>query len=220
MRDEENMFINNNFGRLENVVKRGDIVLCDLGFGEGSEQSGIRPCVVIQNDKGNRYSTTLIVAAITSSSSKAKMPTHIEIDEKCGLDKASVILCEQIRTIDKNRVKKFIGSVNRDVREKIDKALMVSVEVFKNGELAVKEQAVKVKSIEETLISIYDICNDKDTIEKIIFTYKLEYQLLENMCKKYRLYMKYYYNKSEQIESILKEEERNKVLEPKLRVVV
>lgn len=220
MRDEENMFINNNFGRLENVVKRGDIVLCDLGFGEGSEQSGIRPCVVIQNDKGNRYSTTLIVAAITSSSSKAKMPTHIEIDEKCGLDKASVILCEQIRTIDKNRVKKFIGSVNRDVREKIDKALMVSVEVFKNGELAVKEQAVKVKSIEETLISIYDICNDKDTIEKIIFTYKIEYQLLENMCKKYRLYMKYYYNKSEQIESILKEEERNKVLEPKLRVVV
>lgn len=214
------MFINNNFGRLENVVKRGDIVLCDLGFGEGSEQSGIRPCVVIQNDKGNRYSTTLIVAAITSSSSKAKMPTHIEIDEKCGLDKASVILCEQIRTIDKNRVKKFIGSVNRDVREKIDKALMVSVEVFKNGELAVKEQAVKVKSIEETLISIYDICNDKDTIEKIIFTYKIEYQLLENMCKKYRLYMKYYYNKSEQIESILKEEERNKVLEPKLRVVV
>lgn len=215
------MFINNNFGKLENVVKRGDIVLCDLGFGEGSEQSGIRPCVVIQNDKGNRYSTTLIVAAITSSSAKAKIPTHIEIDEKCGLDKASVILCEQIRTIDKNRVKKFIGSVNRDVREKIDKALMVSVEVFKNGELAVKEQAVKVKSIEETLISIYDICNDKDTIEKIIFTYKLEYQLLENMCEKYRLYMKYYYNKSEQIESILKEEEeRNKVLKPKLRVVV
>lgn len=214
------MFINNNFGKLENVVKRGDIVLCDLGFGEGSEQSGIRPCVVIQNDKGNRYSTTLIVAAITSSSAKAKMPTHIEIDEKCGLDKASVILCEQIRTIDKNRVKKFIGSVNREVREKIDKALMVSVEVFKNGELAVKEQAVKVKCIEDTLLNIYNICNDKDTIEKIIFTYKLEYQLLESMCEKYRLYMKYYYNKSEQIELILKEEEDSKVLKQKLRVVV
>lgn len=214
------MFINNNFGKLENIVKRGDIVLCDLGFGEGSEQSGIRPCVVIQNDKGNRYSTTLIVAAITSSSSKAKIPTHIEIDEKCGLDKASVILCEQIRTIDKNRVKKFIGSVNREVREKIDKALMISIEMFKNGELSIKEQAIRVKSIEETLISVYDICKDKDTIEKIMFTYNFEYQLLENLCDKYKLYMKYYYNKSEKIELILNKEENNKVSKPKLRVVV
>ena len=94
------------------VIKRGDMFYADLSPVVGSEQGGIRPVLIIQNDLGNKYSPTVIAAAITSQTNKAKLPTHIEIDsEGCGLKSNSVILAEQIRTIDKSRLKERIGHI-------------------------------------------------------------------------------------------------------------
>lgn len=110
------------------VVKRGDIFYADLSPVVGSEQGGIRPVIIIQNDIGNKYSPTVIVAAITSQINKAKLPTHVEISsEEYGLNKDSVVLLEQIRTLDKKRLKEKIGHMTESDMEKVDKALLVSV---------------------------------------------------------------------------------------------
>lgn len=110
------------------VVKRGDIFYADLSPVVGSEQGGIRPVIIIQNDIGNKYSPTVIVAAITSQINKAKLPTHVEISsEEYGLNKDSVVLLEQIRTLDKKRLKEKIGHMTDSDMEKVDKALLVSV---------------------------------------------------------------------------------------------
>ena len=109
------------------MVKRGDIFYADLSPVVGSEQGGIRPVLIVQNDIGNKYSPTVIVAAITSKINKAKMPTHIEIEgEKHGLAKDSVILDEQIRTIDKRRLKEKIGHLDDALEDLINYALKVS----------------------------------------------------------------------------------------------
>lgn len=110
------------------VIKRGDMFYADLSPVVGSEQGGIRPVLIIQNDVGNKYSPTVIAAAITSQTNKTKIPTHIEIDsQKCGLKSDSVILAEQIRTIDKSRLKEKIGHIeDESVISKINNALGVS----------------------------------------------------------------------------------------------
>lgn len=110
------------------VVKRGDMFYADLSPVVGSEQGGIRPVLIIQNDLGNKYSPTVIAAAITSQTNKTKLPTHIELGEnKCGLKNNSVVLTEQIRTIDKSRLKEKIGHINDNiVMNKINNALGVS----------------------------------------------------------------------------------------------
>lgn len=110
------------------VIKRGDMFYADLSPVVGSEQGGIRPVLIIQNDLGNKYSPTVIAAAITSQKSKNKLPTHIEIDsESSGLKSDSIILTEQIRTIDKSRLKEKIGHINNNnVIDKINDALGVS----------------------------------------------------------------------------------------------
>ena len=108
-------------------VKRGDIYYADLSPVVGSEQGGVRPVLIVQNDVGNKYSPTVIVAAITSRINKAKMPTHIEIKgEDYGLSKDSVILLEQVRTIDKQRLKERMGNLSVADMNKINKALTVS----------------------------------------------------------------------------------------------
>ncbi len=110
------------------TVKRGDIFYADLSPVVGSEQGGIRPVLIIQNDVGNRYSPTIICAAITSQINKAKLPTHIEIDCcKYSLVKDSVVLLEQIRTIDKKRLREKIGHLDIELMKKVDKALLISV---------------------------------------------------------------------------------------------
>ena len=107
------------------VIKRGDMFYADLSPVVGSEQGGIRPVVIIQNDIGNKHSPTVIAAAITSQMGKTKLPTHIQIDSaNCGLKEDSVVLTEQIRTIDKSRLKEKIGHINN--MEKINNALGVS----------------------------------------------------------------------------------------------
>lgn len=109
------------------VVKRGDIFYADLSPVIGSEQGGTRPVLVVQNDVGNKFSPTVIVAAITSQINKAKMPTHIELSASdAGLLKDSVILLEQIRTIDKKRLKEKIGRLDDELIAHVDDALSVS----------------------------------------------------------------------------------------------
>ena len=109
------------------IVKRGDIYYADLSPVVGSEQGGIRPVLVIQNDIGNKYSPTVIAAAITSQINKAKMPTHIELAAKdYGLNKDSVILLEQIRTIDKRRLREKIGRIYDGLMASVNNALSIS----------------------------------------------------------------------------------------------
>jgi mRNA interferase MazF len=109
------------------IIKRGDIFYADLSPVIGSEQGGVRPVLVVQNDIGNKYSPTIIAAAITSQINKAKLPTHIEINaQDYGLQKDSVILLEQIRTIDKKRLREKIGHLDEELMEKVNEALSIS----------------------------------------------------------------------------------------------
>lgn len=108
-------------------IKRGEIYYADLSPVVGSEQGGLRPVLIVQNDVGNKYSPTVIAAAITSQKEKSKLPTHIELDSyNCGLSKDSVVLLEQIRTIDKKRLKEKMGMLDDGFMGKIDTALSVS----------------------------------------------------------------------------------------------
>lgn len=107
-------------------IKRGQIYYADLSPVKGSEQGGLRPVLIIQNDIGNRYSPTVIAAIITSRHTKAKLPTHIWLNAECGLPKESMVECEQVRTIDKGRLKDFMGAVSQEVMSEIDKGLKIS----------------------------------------------------------------------------------------------
>lgn len=110
------------------IVQRGEIYFADLSPVVGSEQGGVRPVLVIQNDIGNRFSPTVIVAAITAQIQKAKLPTHVEIKaDEHGLERDSVILLEQIRTLDKQRLTDKITKLNDEMMEKVDRALGISL---------------------------------------------------------------------------------------------
>ena len=109
------------------VVKRGDIFYADLSPVVGSEQGGVRPVLIVQNDTGNRYSPTVIAAAITSQTGKARLPTHISLAAmSCGLPKDSVVLLEQIRTLDKRRLREHMGRVDETMMKQVDTAIAVS----------------------------------------------------------------------------------------------
>lgn len=113
------------------IIHRGDIYYADLRPVVGSEQGGPRPVLIIQNDVGNRHSPTVICAAITSKMNKAKLPTHVELDaRKYDLVKDSVILLEQLRTIDKQRLKDKVCRLDREVLKKVDRALEISLELY------------------------------------------------------------------------------------------
>ncbi len=112
---------------MDTTVKRGDIFYADLSPVVGSEQGGVRPVLIVQNDTGNRHSPTVIAAAITSQTGKVKLPTHIEVSAaSCGLPKDSVILLEQVRTLDKRRLRERTGRADRDVMDRVDAAIAVS----------------------------------------------------------------------------------------------
>ncbi len=117
-------------------VKRGEIYYADLSPVVGSEQGGIRPVLIVQNDVGNKYSPTVIAAAITSRQDKTKLPTHIEIDAmRCGLSKNSVVLLEQIRTIDKRRLKEKMGMLDNGCMNEVDSALTISFGLGNEGSI-------------------------------------------------------------------------------------
>ncbi len=113
------------------IIHRGDIYYADLRPVVGSEQGGVRPVLIIQNDVGNRHSPTVICAAITSKMNKAKLPTHVELDaKKYDLVKDSVILLEQLRTIDKQRLKDKVCRLDGEALKKVDRALEISLELY------------------------------------------------------------------------------------------
>ena len=112
------------------VIRRGDIFYADLRPVVGSEQGGVRPVLIIQNDVGNRHSPTVICAAITSQMNKAKLPTHIELSAKrYDMERDSVILLEQLRTVDKRRLKDRVCHLDEDMMRQVNKGLMISLEL-------------------------------------------------------------------------------------------
>ena len=109
------------------IIKRGDIFYADLSPVVGSEQGGMRPVLIVQNDTGNKHSPTVIAAAITSQTGKARLPTHIELNaQSVGLSRDSVILLEQVRTIDKSRLRERMGKLDDTTMTKVDNAIAVS----------------------------------------------------------------------------------------------
>ncbi len=130
------------------TIKRGDIFYADLSPVVGSEQGGLRPVLIVQNDVGNRYSPTVIAAAITSRLGKAKLPTHIDVyAERFGLVKDSVILLEQIRTIDKTRLREKMGHIDDVLMQKVNNAITIS---FGLGEPTEAPAAVAAVTTETT----------------------------------------------------------------------
>ena len=112
------------------IIRRGDIFYADLSPVVGSEQGGVRPVLIIQNDIGNKYSPTVICAAVTSKMNKAKLPTHIELEaQRYNLMKISVVLLEQIRTIDKKRLREKISHIDTELMVKVNEAIRVSLSV-------------------------------------------------------------------------------------------
>lgn len=119
---------------MDNSVRRGDIFYADLSPVVGSEQGGVRPVLIIQNDMGNRHSLTVIAAAITSQMNKAKLPTHIElVGQDCGLTKDSIVLLEQIRTLDKRRLREHMGRLDGALMDEVDRAIAVSFGLHANA---------------------------------------------------------------------------------------
>ena len=113
------------------MVRRGELYFADLSPVIGSEQGGVRPVLVVQNDIGNKYSPTVIAAAITSRLGKAKLPTHIELSSReYGLEKDSIVLLEQIRTIDKSRLKEKIGVLSEHKMNEVNRAMLISLGVI------------------------------------------------------------------------------------------
>ena len=121
-------------------IKRGDIYYADLSPVVGSEQGGMRPVLIVQNNVGNRFSPTVIAAAITSQLNKAKLPTHIELEARTyGLSKDSVVLLEQVRTLDKRRLREKMGRLDESVMERVDDAIAVSFGLRTENEQEHKE---------------------------------------------------------------------------------
>lgn len=115
-------------------IKRGQIYLADLSVGFGSEQGGVRPVLVIQNNKGNKYSPTIIVACITSRAhTKHHLPTHYYIPDSAGLKYSSIVMMEQIKVIDKERLIKYIGSVSPRFMHLLDKRILISLGIKKTS---------------------------------------------------------------------------------------
>lgn len=113
---------------MKKEIKRGEMYYADLSPVIGSEQGGIRPILIIQNNVGNKHSsTTIIAAAITSKTDKSNLPTHLKLNNVKGLDKDSLLLLEQVRTIDRSRIKSYIGTLDENTMEKVNKALCISL---------------------------------------------------------------------------------------------
>ena len=113
---------------MDDSIRRGDIYYADLSPVVGSEQGGVRPVLIVQNDVGNRFSPTVIAAAITSQTDKAKLPTHIQLQSNGnGLSKYSIVLLEQMRTIDKRRLREKMGAVDESLMRQVDEAISISL---------------------------------------------------------------------------------------------
>lgn len=113
--------------KLHPAVRRGDIFYADMGVNVGSEQNGMRPVLVLQNDVGNEHSPTIIVAVLTSKVKKMYMPTHVYVGARFGLTEESVVLTEQLSTIDRRRLRGYVGSIDRPTMKKVEQAIQISL---------------------------------------------------------------------------------------------
>ncbi len=174
-------------------VKRGDIFWADLGnSGGGCEQGGVRPVVILQNNIGNRYSPTVIVAAITSQSNKAKLPTHVEISsQEYGLNKDSLILLEQIRTLDKRRLKGYVSTLSTTDMENVDRALGVSIEINTKDPIAL-EKVYEIKGIKKFIQIWLEKSSDLKAIEEDLLNLKLLTKELKDYCLMKKINIEYY----------------------------
>jgi len=142
---------------------RGEIYFADLEHGVGSEQMGYRPVLIIQNDTGNKHSPTVIVAAISSARKKDYLPTHIQLSEESGVEEGSMVMLEQLRTLDKRRLDKFVGRVDTATMNLIDNALMISVgvkrEQWKDNGVHIDDDAIGTGAgREEMLLCLCGVC--------------------------------------------------------------
>lgn len=196
------------------IVKRGDMFSAVFD-GVKSEQQGLRPFIVLQNNIGNKFSPTLVVALITTKNKKDKMPTHINLDKELGLKEDSVVMLEQIRTIDKSRIIEgsYIGRVDKETMKKIDEAMKISVGLETQRDLEVRKQ---VKEVEYWMRSIDDLLDDiyasQEQIKQRAMKLKIEYYKLKEMCSNSRVHLSDYlvYNEFK-YESILREKDTNKL---------
>lgn len=158
---------------MSRTYMRGDLYYADLNQYVGSEQEGNRPVVVIQNDTGNKYSSTVIVAAITSQTpSKAALPTHCYLGVESGLERPSIILLEQLRTIDKRRLGRYIGRLSKERIEEMDRALMVSLDLHCQASEAIIMSLCSVCAGNFRNTGAYYLCRlDPGQIKKEVCTY-------------------------------------------------
>lgn len=190
-----------NYGNKGMLIKRGMVFLLDMtGMGAiGSEQgesvkgNSLRPCVVIQNDIGNRFSPTVVVALITSKMTKANIPTHVRLDKEIGLDSNSIVMLEQIKTVDKQRLVKFCCKLDREKMAEIDRAMNISL-----GQLNIREEEV-LKQLEEVKYLIRnidelidDLYSSKNQIRQRVIRLSCEYNKLKKICQENNLYVDNY----------------------------
>lgn len=178
----------------EFIIKRGDMFRAVFDA-VGSEQGGERPFIVLQNNLGNRYSPTLIVALVTTKV-KRDMPTHVKLTKEFGLKEDSVVMLEQIRTIDKSRIinGSYIGRVSRETMKLIDEAMSISIALKNSRDTEARNQ---VKEVEYWARSIDDLIDDvyatSEQIKQRIIKLKIEYNKLKEICFRCRLYLSDYY---------------------------
>lgn len=188
------------------IIKRGDMFRA-MFDGVGSEQNGLRPCIILSNNIGNKYSSTLIVALITTKV-KRDMPTHIHLTRELGLLEDSVVMLEQIRTIDKSRIipDSYIGRADRESMRKIDEALKVSVALENARDLEVRKQLKEIEYWERTINELLDdVYATTEQIKQRVFRLKIEYNKFREICKESRVYYGNYYILDEfKYESILR----------------
>lgn len=196
------------------IVKRGDMFSA-IFDGVDSEQQGLRPFVILQNNIGNRFSPTLIVALITTKNKKDNMPTHIMLNKELGLKEDSVVMLEQIRTIDKSRIIEgsYIGRVDRATMKKIDEAMSISVGLENQRDFEVRKQ---VKEVEYWMRTVDDLLDDvyasQEQIKQRAVRLKMEYNKLKEICKNSRVYLSDYLVLDElKYEAILRTKEINKL---------
>lgn len=180
------------------TVSRGDIYLVDLGRDNkiGSEQAGVRPVVVVQNEIGNRFSPTVIVATITSQTQKKKLPTQVLVGTECGLLKPSMVMCEQTFTLAKERLSKKVGNVTEEIMTYIDEALSISLELKKPESREVTIAKEKANSILE-LDKFVQMWLDKGKPIEVIYDFiedrRIKLKDLERYCRDFNLdYSEYY----------------------------
>lgn len=210
--------MNLNYGIEGMLIKRGMVFLLDMtGMGTiGSEQgesvngSKLRPCVIIQNNIGNKFSPTVVVALITSKMTKANMPTHVKLDKEMGLDANSIVMLEQIKTVDKQRLVKFCCKLDREKISEIDRAMNISL-----GQLNVREESVlkQVDEVKYLIRNIDDLMDDlyssKNQIRQRVIRLNCEYNKLKRMCEENGLYIGNYIVLDEiKYLSMLKDERR------------